>query len=206
MAKSNTAAVIPSFAAEIKGMVSVLRTTTERMETLRAKQAQGVAKHFDHYLSRLTAAGIDKSQANWDRIRKEINGACKESAALQNILASGLYKQATLSHYTTALLLCWIHGEPFKPSAANTPAQGGLKRPLWIEQKTEKRDAAAGKGKGKADKAKAAPSKPVKVDKPALAARLTEDLGFVRGLYGDDAADALLDALMSVLPDFKVKA
>ena len=138
-----------------------------------------------------TVAGIPKTQDGMKLIDKDKAEAFK-------ILGDKIkgFEPKTLTNYVTGAKRAYVAGMEWRADAYQAEDKCGIPAFPWSTR--------SGTG-AKAAKAKVkAPSKAEVKTVRDLNKEATEFLGDVRKLYGDKVADAVLDALMTALPKFKV--
>jgi len=162
----------------------------------------------------ITQGDIPNSIEGRNAIRKAVN-AWKEDADIISVLESEMFgqrlKAETLGQYSTGVALCYFAKREWYAGAAKTPEQGGVARPQWWIDAEAKRSASvaaarAAKAAGKEKPAEPGkPGKPEVWSDPALRKEASHLVRGIRALYGDKQADAVLDALMTAIPKFRIE-
>jgi len=194
--------VVPEFprAAFTDAVVSNGETVAEALERIESAK-DAVRAVFSQYTDRLLVDGsVPKDNSGRNAIRKTITLGIKQAVTedaekggcLGDILASELiFKKSTLSQYTTGVVLCYVNGNAWRASAANTPDQGGEERPEWWNPEN------AGKGAATAKQNEQAPSEVEVVNPDSLRIELTQVVERARLLGFDSLADQIYDAILA---------
>jgi len=162
----------------------------------------------------ITQGGIPNSSEGRNAIRKAVN-IWRDDAEIVNVLESGMFghrlKAETLTQYSTGVMLCYFAKREWYAGAAKTPEQGGVPRPQWWLEAEAKRSASvaaarAAKAAGKEKPAEPGkPGKPEVWSDPEIRKEASHLVRGIRALYGDRAGDAVLDALMTAIPKFRIE-
>lgn len=193
MAKS--AFVVPQFpiTAFSNAVVSGGETVADALDRIESVK-DSVRLVYSQYTDMLVNAGtVPKDETGRRAIRKSINNGIKDAITkdgeqggnLGDILASELiFKKATLSQYTTGVILCYMNNVAWRANAANTEAQGGEPRPAWW--KTSESAESAEK-----------PSEVETVSPDTLRLELAQVVSHCRALGFVDLAEKIFDAIIA---------
>ena len=197
---------VPSFAPALNKLTAAIKTAAIKRDAIEGKLIETASAVFEQYRVALINADVPRDLAGSKAIRAAVNKARKESLAFTNLTASGVYKSATLSNYCTSLILCWANGVEFRASAFLSEANGGLKRPDWWPVKAAQPSAEA-----ESEAADEAPESDFKAPGPlevtnerTVGLEATALIGHVRKIHGDAVADKLCDALIDIIPGFRI--
>ena len=147
---------------------------------------------------------MPKTLAGSKAITERITAAMKESLQFINLINAGLYKEKTFKHYRTGLILSYVNNVPFSANNANSVKDGGLPRPEWWPTKAKPADGAS-KDEGEAPESDFKAPGPLEVtNERTIGLEGTAFIGHVRKIHGDAVADKLCDAMIDVIPGFRI--
>ena len=183
---------VPAFPG--KALIRAQSEYDKASEKIGAKFSDAARQIFNGWIDAARAAGLDKSEAGCNALRK----AFLEQDDIARAVREGLWDRATVGNYAQGAMRAFYHGAEWSPRAFQGEDKGGLPALPW--SKKAKAEAAVramiADGKAKADKAD-------KADKaePASAIGAPNDAGearkFVRGqlntlvAYGNKHAKTL---------------
>lgn len=207
-----SAPTVPEFSNTLRTITKTVLAFESKVDSIRERMTESISAAFEGYRTSLINMDVPKTPEGRKAILAAIGRAKKESIEFANLVGSGMFKAKTLSHYTTGLILCYMHSRPFFASAGNAVNDGGLPRPYWWPiPKAEAlaarpaRDGDDGDDEPVGSKGRK-PSEVVTVTAEGMCLLGTHFCGMVRRLHGDRVADDLVDAIVDTVPNFKIRA
>lgn len=179
MAKTTSTApaitiAVPAFPG--KALIKAQAEYDKSAEKISAKFADITRTIFNGWIDAARAAGLDRSEAGCNALRK----AFVDQEDIARAVREGLWDRATVGNYAQGAMRAFFHGAEWSPRAFQGEDKGGLPALPWSKK------AAAGKAKTEASKADKA-DKAGKADKaePASAIGAPNDAAearkFIRG-------------------------
>lgn len=165
---------VPQFPG--KALIRAQSEYDKASEKIGAKFSDAARQIFNGWIDAARAAGLDRSEAGCNALRK----AFIEQDDIARAVREGLWDRATVGNYAQGAMRAFFHGAEWSPRAFQGEDKGGLPALPWSKK------AAAGKAKtDKADKADKADSDKADKAEPASAIGAPNDAiearKFVRG-------------------------
>lgn len=141
MAKSTStiAITVPTFPG--KALIRAQSEYDKASEKIGAKFSDTARQIFNGWIDAARAAGLDRSEAGCNALRK----AFIEQDDIARAVREGLWDRATVGNYAQGAMRAFYHGAEWSPRAFQGEDKGGLPALPWSKK--------AAAGKTKADKA-----------------------------------------------------
>lgn len=151
MAKITTSTIavtvaVPAFPG--KALIRAQSEYDKASEKIGAKFSDTAREIFNGWIDSARAAGLDRSEAGCNALRK----AFLDQEDIARAVREGLWDKATAGNYAQGAMRAFFHGAEWSPRAFQGEDKGGLPALPWSKK------AAAGKAKADSDKADKADS------------------------------------------------